>query len=127
MSITRIESDFYDVTGKRLSSVSQLNLFNILQDENLNKLLNIWRTYSINDQLINDTTYYDFLEVDNTCFWDNISYQVYKTPYLWWVLCMTNSIYNPFEDLNPGDLIKILREKYLYQLFKELKEISSFN
>jgi len=128
MSIEKItDKDFTKLTGHRLSNVSLLNLFNILEDtQEREKFLNIFRSYSLNEKIKSNTSFYETYEVDNDDWWDNISYKYYETPALWWVIPLMNDINNPFEEKNePGDNLKILRGVYLYQLLKEIKIVSS--
>lgn len=120
----RLSEDFTEITGEDLSNVSQLKLFNILQDENGNKLQNVWRSYSLNDEVTGETVFYDTYEMENEEWWENISYSFYNTPNLWWVLCIMNNVENPFEEIEAGQETKILRGSYLYQLIKEMEIIS---
>jgi len=123
MPVARLSETFYEITGNRLSNLSYLKLFNILEDTDGTRYLNIWRSYSLNDELTDDTVYYESYEVDNDDWWDNISYYNYETPRLWWLCALMNDIMNPFEELEAGDNIKILRDTYIYQLIRELETI----
>ncbi len=120
----RLSEDFTEITGEDLSNVSQLKLFNILQDEDGVQLQNVWRSYSLNDEVTGQTVFYDTYEMEDEEWWDNISYSFYNTPALWWVLCIMNNVQNPFEEIEPGQETKILRGAYLYQLIKEMEIIS---
>jgi nucleoid-associated protein YgaU len=125
MAITELQSDFYKNTGHRLSSSSLLRLFNLLRDHDETKFMNIFRSYSLNDDVVEDTVYYNSYEVENDDWWDNISFKYYGTPNLWWVICMMNNITNPFEEINPGDNIKILKSEFLYQFLQDVEGMSS--
>lgn len=122
-SVTRLTDTFYEITGNKLGNLSQLRLFTILQDLDLTKYMNIWRTYSLNEAVTSDTLFFETYEAENDDWWDNISSQIYGTPNLWWVAALMNGIENPFEDLDVGDNIKILRDPYIYQLIKEIEAI----
>ena len=41
-----------------------------------------------------------------------LSYNVYGTTYLWWLILVTNNISNPF-DIVPGQEIRILKKAYV--------------
>jgi hypothetical protein len=84
---------------------------------------NIWNSYVLTDEILN-STFFDTYEVDDNDWWENISFKVYGTPYLWWTIALTNNITNPFEEIKPGDLIYLLRPQYIYQMLKEIKNIS---
>ena len=123
MTVTTIDKTFYVETGNRLSNISYLKLFNMLQDADGTKYLNIWRSFVLNEDVTSDTVFYDTYDVSNEDWWDNISYIHYETPGFWWVVAMMNDVVNPFEELEPGSNIKILRGEYLYQLIKEMEAI----
>jgi hypothetical protein len=123
MTVTRIDKTFYVETGNRLSNISYLKLFNMLQDADGTKYLNIWRTFILNKDVTDDAVFYESYEVGEDDWWDNISYYHYETPGFWWVIALMNDIQNPFEELEPGSNIKILRGEHLYQLIKEMEAI----
>jgi len=120
----RLAESFTDITGKDLANTSQLKLFNILEDEDGVKLQNIWRSYSLNPEVAEETYFFTLYNMNDDDWWDNISYAAYETPYLWWILCVMNNIQNPFEEVNPGQETNILRDNYLYQVIKEIEIIS---
>ena len=122
--LKKVDGTFYEITGHRLNNISHLKLFNILEDIDKTKLLNIWRSFTFNDDVIDNTPYYETYEVENEDWWDNIAYKFYNSPNLWWVIAMMNNVVNPFEELEIGSNIKILREQYLYQLLKEIRGIA---
>ena len=120
----KVDSTYYDETGKRLDNTSFLNLFNILLDtDRSTKFLNIFKSYVINDDVTTDIVFYDSYEVEAPAYWDSISFDVYGTPQLWWILALMNDITNPFEELEAGENIKILRPDYLYVLMKDIDKI----
>lgn len=123
MTVTRINKTFYEETGTRLSNVSYLKLFNLLKDTDGTKYMNIWRSYELNAEVTDESVYYISYEVSDDDWWDNISYYYYETPFLWWIIALMNDVQNPFEELEAGTNIKILREEYLYQLIKEIENI----
>lgn len=124
MTITKVDESFYELTGRRISNISQLKLFSILRDHDSTHFMNIWRTFSFNNYITTDVTFYDSYEVGDDMWWDNISYDIYGTPHLWWIVALMNNVVNPFEELEEGTNIKILREEYLYVLFKDIERLS---
>ena len=124
MATRKIDSTFYEETGKRLRNTSQLKLFNLLKDDDGDKFMNIFKSYELNEDVETDASLFDKYEVDNDDWWDNISYKFYGTPYLWWVLPLYNNMVNPFEDLEEGDTINVLKEEYMYVLLTDIEEIS---
>lgn len=122
--LKKLEETFYEVTGQRLDNTSQLKLFSLLQDTNEDVLLNIFNSYELSDEVANNA-FFDTYEVENDDWWDNISFKAYGTPYLWWAIALTNNITNPFEEIEAGDLIYLLKPEYIYQLLKEIRNIGT--
>lgn len=113
-------------TKQNISNASQLKLFSILDDVSNNTYyLNIFRTYVTNVSALNDNSFYELYEVDNNDWWDSISYRFYNTPQLWWVICIVNNITNPFEELYPGKVLRILKNSYIYNILKEIRNIGN--
>jgi hypothetical protein len=120
-----IAENFFELTGKEINNFSFMRLFNILLDEDREtKFMNIFRSYIINDAVFTETDFYNTYEVSNGEFWDNISWNIYETPYLWWVLAILNNTVNPFEELEDGQILKVLRPDYIYTLVKDLERIA---
>lgn len=124
MSIKYLTKSFYKLTGHRLINSSQLWLFNALEDDNSNRFMNIFRSFTLNSDIMSDTSYYFTHKAENDEWWDAIADKYYDNPNLWWVICMVNDITNPFEELEEGQEVKVMKENHLYQLFKEIKLIS---
>lgn len=119
-----LNKTFYEEVGRRLRNTSQLKLFNILKDSDGDKFMNIFRSFSLNEDILADAATFDTYEVSNDDWWENISYEYYGTPFLWWVIALVNEVVNPFEELEEGDNIRILREQYLYVLFTDIENIA---
>lgn len=45
---------------------------------------------------------------------DLIAYKYYKNALLWWVIAQANEIYDPFEELSPGTILRIPTIETLY-------------
>ncbi|MFA5025022.1 MAG: hypothetical protein WC503_00745 [Candidatus Shapirobacteria bacterium] len=126
MPIEKSDKDFYTLTNHYLSNTSELNLFNILYDtESKEYFLNLFRNYIINEKANKNVLYFLNHDIDDTDFPDTISMKYYNSPYLWWVICLFNDILNPFEDLLPGNTLKILKPNFLYQLLAEINAIAN--
>jgi len=125
MAVTTVEDQtFYELTGFKVEDTSQLKLFNILSDHDTTMFMNIWRTFSLNEDTSIDVMFYDTYEVGSDAWWDNISQDIYGTPSLWWIIALMNDVVNPFEELLEGSNIKYLRGEYLYVLFKDIERLA---
>ncbi len=119
------EESFFELTGVEKSSFSFLRLFNVLLDEDREtKFLNIFRSYIANEDVFTDVAFFETYEVSNGEYWDNVSFNLYQTPYLWWVIALLNNIVNPFEELENGDQLNVLRDEYVYTLTSDLEKIA---
>jgi len=109
------------VTG--LSNNSRLHMFDVIKNDETGYYFNIFKNYTMPDSLKNNPNLYSIYLVDNDDWWDNISAHWYDTSELWWLVCFTNDIVNPFEDIYPGKILKIFNKNYFNIIMSELKEI----
>ena len=127
MASTKVVESFFELTGNTLQNTSMLKLFNILLDEDREtEFMNIFKTLRVNKDVKTDIYAFDTYEVEseNQAFWDNISFDLYGTPFLWWIVAIFNDIVNPFEELSPGENLSVLKSDYLYTIFKDIDTLS---
>jgi len=116
---------FLEATGNNIGDTSYLRLFNILLDvDRETKFMNIFKSVTINENVQTDVLTFHTYEVPEDNLWDNISYEAYDTPKLWWLVALFNDVTNPFEELNAGDNIKILRQEHIRTVFNDMERIS---
>ena len=126
MAVKKItDKSFEELTLHELSNTSLLNLFNILQDTEKNYFLNIFKAYTFNQDLIKDVVYYNTYTMDDPSWFDTASYNTYNNSKLWWFICMTNKVLNPFEEGEPGKNLKVLKSLVLPTIIRELKVIAN--
>lgn len=121
------EKSYEELTGIAKGNFSFLRLFNTLLDNDREtKFINIFRSYKLSDDILSNVSFFETYEVSNGEHWDNVSYQLYNTPFLWWIIAIINqdTIQNPFEDLEDGLQLKVLREEYIYQLIADLEKVA---
>ena len=124
MTIQVEDKTYYELTGQRLPTTSRLRMFPILKEWNDDAFINIFRSYVINSKITEKDDYWTTYTIEETDWWDNISSRYYDTPKLWWVICILNDVSNPYEDLEEGRTIKILRDEYLYIVFNDLNRLA---
>ena len=125
MPITQPDTTFYKSTNQRLSIISSLKLYPIfLDNDRVTKFLNLFRSYRLNEDVISDVVFYDSYEVSNNEYWDDIAFNMYGISQLWWVVALINNIVNPFEELEVGQSLKVLKEDYIYVLMNDLEQLS---
>ena len=120
----KTDKSYKEASGERLDNVSFLNLFDVLFDTEQDEyVLNIFKNFVINEKMQNaenSNKYY----VDNDDFWENISYNHYDNEKLWWTIALNNEIYNPFEELDEGKELKVIKMMYILELLKNFKNMS---
>ncbi len=125
MSIKTTDKKYLDISRQRLSTASRLNIYNIFRITETNQyFLNHFKFFDIIESIKSDDRYFDSYEAIDSEWWDNISYKFYGTSYYWYLICSINDIVNPYEELVEGQKIKILRKEYLYEVFKNMREIA---
>ncbi len=122
---TYTEKSFFELTGIQKNTFSFIRLFNVLLDEDREtKFMNIFRSYVANEDIFSDVALFESYKVANGEYWDNVSYNLYDTPFLWWVIALLNNTVNPFEELEDGDELKVLRSDFVYTLTTDLEKIA---
>jgi len=71
--------------------------------------------------------YYDIYEWETNDTWFLISYKIYNTIDLWWLICKMNNIVNPLDPIKEGTPLKILKEEYLESVLEPLNKTEDKN
>lgn len=125
MAVKTTDKKFIDLAKQRLSTSSRLNTYNIFRITETNQyFLNIFRSFSIVDDVKEDNRYFELYTALEDEWWDNISFKYYGTSFYWYLICELNDIVNPYEELVVGQSIKVLKQKYLYEIFKNMSDIA---
>ena len=98
----------------------------MLDEDRETEFMNIFKTLRVNRDVKTDIFAFDTYEVEGEAqaFWDNISFDLYGTPFLWWIVAIFNDVVNPFEELEPGENLSVLKSEYLYTVFKDIDTLS---
>ncbi len=97
MAIQKEDKVYRELTNLRFLTSSRLNLYNILVDKLDNIFFNnLFRSIGVYN-IIDNNDFFDLYTTESTDWWDNISEKFYGTPTLWYLLCITNNIINPYE------------------------------
>jgi hypothetical protein len=115
------DKTFYDITDHQLHNLSMLNLFDIMHDGD-DHFLNIFKSYQINKEILNDMFNYQSYDIGNEEWIDQIAHDVYKDFNLWWVILLTNNINNPFEEIESGKNLKLFNSRFISTLIKDIKK-----
>lgn len=102
----------------RLTQDRYENIFNVYLDENSKYYYNLLQNIVLPDNLP-DGLFTDYIvkPQDTLPF---ISYKVFGTINMWWVLCLVNKINNPTIKLEPGTTLKVLNNNTIRLLLQEI-------
>ena len=104
----------------QLSIYRYENFFNIYTDKNGERFYNILRSINLfpaNSVAVEDDYY---SKPHDT--WYSISYNYYKTPDLWWLVCTYNQIFDASKKIESGTLLKLLKPQHVGYVLQELNQ-----
>ena len=78
---------------------------------------------SIPDDLQSDI--YFELRINSSMPWTTLANNVYGTQDLWWLICLTNKIYNPVNNPELGAVYKIISPDFVNPILAELKKLTN--
>lgn len=100
------------------------NIFNAykLENDNGNQYVfyNILNKVSLPDN-IDDSVFKKFSIPGNMPL-TTISYRIYKTIHLWWLIMLCNNIRNPIRLLAPGTVIRTIKPQYLSTVLANIQK-----
>ena len=105
-------------TLPKLSVVKLENLFNVYND-GTNYFYNLVGTVNIPEDL-DPATYTTYTVRTDYMPWTLISFKIYNTPDLWWLICSTNNIQNPVQFPKAGTVLKVLTPEYVSAIVQQL-------
>lgn len=97
------------------------NLFKIYNDSDGNYYYNILKKVSFSGDF-DDSFYFEY-NVIGQKHWTIISYEVYGTIHLWWMICSVNGISNPVQLPESGITLKILKPEYVQDVLTSINVI----
>lgn len=112
------QNDLTDI-NYNLSPQQYENIFNVYSDQDIGYFFNILKTINFPTDL--DPDVYDLYTIEPNDAWPIISWKVYNSVFLWWVLCSVNNIQNPLIMPEPGTQIKILKGIYIRNILNNLE------
>jgi len=125
MTITKEDLTFRELTNQKITTSSRLNLYDILYNDVENTHFNnIFKHFEVTIEIKTNNNYFTIYTTEEEDWWDNISNVYYGTPTLWYIVCSMNDVVNPYEEIESGQQIKVLKKEYLYNMFKDIQTIS---
>jgi hypothetical protein len=112
------QNELADVTYS-LSPQQYENIFNVYEDADIGYFFNLLRTVNFPEDL--DPNTYDNYVIEPNDSWPLISWKVYNTVFLWWLICSTNRIQNPSKLPETGTAIKIIKIQYAKNILNDIQ------
>lgn len=98
------------------------NIFNMYMLKNSNNdnyyFYNILNKITLPDDL--DENIFEYIRVPSNMPLTGMSYNIYGSQYLWWLIMLTNNIKNPVKLLASGSIIKVIKNDYLKIVFDSI-------
>ena len=94
-------------------------IFSVFQEDGY-YAYNIIKSVNVPDELAPGMT--DYIRLNGQMAWTHISFQVYGTIKLWWLICLTNKILNPVILPKPGTVLKIIKPEFLKTLLSQIND-----
>jgi len=102
-----------------LESFRYENIFNVYKNDNNDYFYNILS--KVNFPAVIDESYYDTYTVStNSSPYTFISYRIYGTTLLWWLICAVNNIKNPVFFPQPNTQLKYLKPEYVRLVLNQI-------
>jgi len=93
-------------------------IFKLYKTGNNQYFYNLMQSLFLPDKI--DDTAISYITIKAGEPWTMVSFKAYKTIELWWLILLTNKLYNPFEVPKEGTVIKIIKPEYIPVVLKEI-------
>ena len=102
-----------------LESYRYENIFKISETGDKNfYFYNIIKTISIPDNV--DPNLFEYISLPSTLPLTSLSYDIYGTQQLWWLILIVNNIDNPVKKIPRGNKIRIVKPKYVDDVIESI-------
>jgi nucleoid-associated protein YgaU len=79
---------------------------------------NLLQSIFLPDEIDDSKVFY--LNVKQNLPWTMISFNAYGNIELWWLIMLTNKIYNPIKNPPVGSVLKLIKPEYIAEILKEI-------
>lgn len=119
--LEKVDKTYSEIKGRFLAEASLMKIFNIMKDDD-EYFLNIFKSFEVEDTLLSNGMNLLNLTVLDP-WWENMAYTNYGDPELWWLICLTNNVLNPFEEVEIGMNILAVKKQYLPYVHRDMERI----
>ena len=109
-----------------IPALNQLNnnryerIFKMFTTDNNQYYYNLIQSIYLPNQIDDSKVYY--LTVKQNIPWTMISFNAYGNIELWWLIMLTNKIYNPLVNPANGQVLKIIKPEYVPIILNEISK-----
>ena len=68
-----------------------------------------------------DDSVFEYIRLESNMPLTDVSFKVYQSQYLWWLILIVNKIRNPVKTIQSGSILKIIKPEYLNSVFESIK------
>jgi hypothetical protein len=104
----------------RLPEEKYENIFQVYQDKDNRYFYNLLQNINLPTELPDGFFEKYTIEPGDTLPF--ISYKLFNTIDLWWVICLSNNIENPTLKLEPGKTLKIFKSNLIQVIISEINQ-----
>lgn len=105
------------ISSNRYENIFNLNIYNGYYFYNIIKTIKF-------PENINPELYYEKI-INSKKPYTTISYEIYGTQDLWWLILLSNNITNPVSVVTPGTKIKVIKLKYIKSILDSIKRANN--
>jgi hypothetical protein len=95
------------------------NIFKMYKDDQNKFFYNITKKITLPTNL--DPSQFFYFTINKQMPWTMVSFNLYQTIELWWLICIVNNIRNPVEQPKAGTVIKALKPDLVVSLIEDIK------
>ena len=97
------------------------NIFPVNQTTNSGyHFYNIIKSIRFNPDDLDPSLYFKF-NVNRRAPYTALSYSLYGSINMWWLICVINNIDNPITFIEPGTIIKVIKKQYVSTVIDNIK------
>lgn len=104
---------------KPLNNFRYENIFKMYQNKDKNYFYNIIKKVTILPNL--DPTQFFYYPIPKKMPWTMVSFNLYNTIELWWLVCLVNNITNPIKQPTAGTTIRAIRSDLVASVINDIK------
>jgi len=94
------------------------NILKLYQTNDNQYFYNLIQSIFLPDKL--DERALTYMNIQESQPWTLISFKAYQTIELWWLILLTNKLYNPFKLPAAGSTIKLIKPNYVPGILKDI-------